>query len=133
MWASPSAYDKKDIGEPGNPAGRNSVGDGGLTARSSIKTERALEPPPPTVSSSRDDPKQTDALCGCRSMVRLRLGTANVGTMTKRSDEIAEMVGRRKLDFCCLQETKWKSEMRRMLGSEVYRYKFFWKGCAAGK
>ena len=54
-WASPSAYNKKDIGEPGNPAGRNSVGDGGLTARSSIKTERALEPPPPPVSSSRDD------------------------------------------------------------------------------
>src|SRR5918995_6633188 len=109
-WASPSAYDKKDIGEPGNPAGRNSVGDGALTARSSIKTERALEPPPPTVSSSRDDTKQTDALRGCRSMVRLRLETANVGMMAKRSDEVVEMVGRRKLDFCCLQETKWKGE-----------------------
>ena len=131
-WASPSAYHKKDIGEPGNPAGRNSLGDGGLTARLPGRTERALEPPPPTVSSSRDDPKQTDALRGCRSWVGLRLGTANVGTMTKRSDAVAEMVGRRKLDFCCLQETKWKGEMRRMMGSEEHRYKFFWKGCAAG-
>ena len=58
------------------------------------------------MSSSHDDPKQTDVLRGCRSLDRLRLGTANVGTMAKRSDEVAEMVGRRKLDFYCLQETK---------------------------
>jgi len=73
------------------------------------------------VSSSCDDPKQTDALRGCRSWVGLRVGTVNVGTMVNRSDYVAEMVGRRKLDFCCLQETKWKGEMRWMLGNGEHR------------
>jgi len=32
----------------------------------------------------------------------------NVGTMVRRSSEVVEMMGRRELDFCCVQETKWK-------------------------
>ncbi|ESO01529.1 hypothetical protein HELRODRAFT_174485 [Helobdella robusta] len=42
------------------------------------------------------------------SMV-LRLGTLNVGSLTGRSMEIAEMLERRRIDICCLQETRWKS------------------------
>ncbi|ESO05266.1 hypothetical protein HELRODRAFT_171627 [Helobdella robusta] len=39
------------------------------------------------------------------SMV-LRLGTLNVGSLTGRSMEIAEMLERRRIDICCLQETR---------------------------
>jgi hypothetical protein len=60
--------------------------------------------------------------------VELRIGTANVGTLRGRSGEVVEMVGRRRLDFCCLQETRWKGEGTRMMGE----YKVFWKGCEDG-
>ncbi|ESO10489.1 hypothetical protein HELRODRAFT_183589 [Helobdella robusta] len=39
------------------------------------------------------------------SMV-LRLGTLNVGSLTGRSTEIAEVLERRKIDIYCLQETQ---------------------------
>ncbi|ESO00452.1 hypothetical protein HELRODRAFT_175885 [Helobdella robusta] len=42
------------------------------------------------------------------SMV-LRLGTPNAGSLTGRSMEIAEMLERKRIDICCLQETRWKS------------------------
>ncbi|ESN94946.1 hypothetical protein HELRODRAFT_172867 [Helobdella robusta] len=42
------------------------------------------------------------------SMV-LRLGTLNVGSLTGRIMEIAEMLERRRIDICCLQGTRWKS------------------------
>ena len=59
---------------------------------------------------------------------RIRIGSANVGTMSRRSGEVVEMALRRRLDFCCLQETRWRGEGARNLG----RYKFFWKGCSEG-
>ena len=40
--------------------------------------------------------------------------------------------GRRKIDFCCAQETRWKGESKRMLGANGRRYKFFWQGCNKG-
>jgi hypothetical protein len=55
----------------------------------------------------------------------LRIGTANVGTMRGRSGEVVEMAKRRRLDFCCLQETRWKGGSARTLGD----FKFFWIGC----
>ena len=36
----------------------------------------------------------------------LRIGSANVGMMQGRSGEVVEVVGRRRLEFCCLQETR---------------------------
>ena len=41
-----------------------------------------------------------------RAEVALRVGTVNVGTMHGRSAEVSEMLKQRKLDFCCLQETR---------------------------
>ena len=60
--------------------------------------------------------------------IRLRIGTANVGTMRGRSVEIVEMVDRRRLDFCCLQETRWRGGSARTMG----KFKFFWTGCEEG-
>ena len=40
--------------------------------------------------------------------LRVRVGMANVGTMRGREGEVVEMAGSRRLDFCCLQETRWK-------------------------
>jgi exonuclease III len=48
--------------------------------------------------------------------------------MRGRSGEVADMAQRRRLDFCCLQETRWKGGSTRKLGN----YKFFWVGCEEG-
>ena len=64
---------------------------------------------------------------------RIRIGTANVGTMRGRSGEIVDMAGRRRLDFCCLQETRWKGGSSRMMGEDGKRYKFVWIGNHKGE
>ena len=58
----------------------------------------------------------------------LRIGSVNVSTMKKKEGEVVDMAARRRLDFCCLQETGWKGEGARKLGE----YKFFWMGCSRG-
>jgi len=40
---------------------------------------------------------------GCK----LRIGIVNVGTMSGRDGEVIDMLERRKIDICCLQETRW--------------------------
>ena len=62
----------------------------------------------------------------------LTIGSVNIGLMSGRSGEVVEMVARRRLDFCCIQESRWKGEGARLLGGEGKRYKFFWKGCKEG-
>jgi len=60
--------------------------------------------------------------------LKLRVGTANVGSMNDKSEEVLEMMARRRLDFCALQETRWKGS-----GTKVMRgYKFFWQGGTGG-
>ena len=61
--------------------------------------------------------------------ISLRVGTVNIGSMSRRSGEVVDMAGRRDLDFCCLQETRWKGGSARVLGRDGARYKFFWSGC----
>ncbi|ESO12155.1 hypothetical protein HELRODRAFT_158620 [Helobdella robusta] len=66
------------------------------------------------------------------SMV-LRLGTLNVGSLTGRSMEIAEILERRKIDICCLQETRWKSNGVCHVNSDKEKYKLFWNGQKTAK
>ena len=63
--------------------------------------------------------------------MNLRIGTLNVGSMNGRSGRVADMVVTR-LDFCCLQETRWKGGSARSLGKEGAVYKFLWAGCEEG-
>lgn len=39
-----------------------------------------------------------------------RVGTINIGTLTGKSREIADLVERRRVDILCLQETRWKGK-----------------------
>ena len=64
--------------------------------------------------------------------MNLIIGTLNVGSMKGRSGEVADMAARRRLDFCCLQETMWKGGSARSLGKEGAVYKFLWAGCEEG-
>ena len=55
--------------------------------------------------------------------------TWNVSSMVSRSGEVVDALHRRKIDFCCAQETRWKGESVRMLGANGSRNKLFWQGC----
>ena len=58
--------------------------------------------------------KQREAWKGRRSLIRV--GTLNIGTMTGRGRELADMIERRNVDILCLQETKWKGSKARNIG-----------------
>ena len=65
-----------------------------------------------------------------RSLNKIKLATWNVGSMSGKSGEIAEVMIQRKIDVCCVQETKWKGRSNRWLaGGQI---KFYWVGCESG-
>ncbi|KAK3543556.1 hypothetical protein QTP70_023887, partial [Hemibagrus guttatus] len=49
--------------------------------------------------------------------VGLRIGTLNVGTMTGKGRELADMMERRKVDILCVQETRWKGSKACSIGA----------------
>ena len=58
--------------------------------------------------------KQREAWKGRCSLIRV--GTLNIGTMTGRGRELADMMEQRSIDILCLQETKWKGSKARNIG-----------------
>ena len=58
----------------------------------------------------------------------VRTATWNVSSVISRSGEVVDALHRRKMDFCCAQETRWKGGSSRMLGAISRRYKLFWQG-----
>ena len=63
-----------------------------------------------------------------RSSRLYRFATWNVGSLTKRSLEVAEALERRKVVVACLQEVRWKGSGTRMIGN----FKAFWEGGRSG-
>ncbi|KAK3511626.1 hypothetical protein QTP70_013648 [Hemibagrus guttatus] len=57
--------------------------------------------------------------------VGLRIGTLNVGTMTGKGRELADVMERRKVDILCVQETRWKGSKARSIGTG---FKLFYYG-----
>ena len=57
--------------------------------------------------------------------IEVKVGTLNVGTMTGKGRELAEMMVKMKVDIMCVQETKWKGSKARNIG---YGCKMFYHG-----
>ncbi|XP_063595885.1 uncharacterized protein LOC134772741 [Penaeus indicus] len=47
---------------------------------------------------------------------KIRVGTLNVGSLTGRSRELADVMERRKIGVLCVQETRWKGNKSREIG-----------------
>ena len=62
----------------------------------------------------------------------LCIAALNVGTMRGRGSEVVEMLGRRGVEICCVQETRWNGGSARLLSAKDYKYKFFWSGDKSG-
>ena len=48
--------------------------------------------------------------------------------MKGKASEVVETVSRRRVDLCCLQETRWKMEGVKQIVGKDSRYKLFWSG-----
>ena len=46
----------------------------------------------------------------------MRFLTVNLGTMTGKSREVANMLKRRRVSIACVQETKWKGAKAKEIG-----------------
>ncbi|XP_052738878.1 craniofacial development protein 2-like, partial [Bicyclus anynana] len=57
--------------------------------------------------------------------VRMRMVSWNVGTMTGKGRELADVLERRRVNIACLQETRWKGSKAREIGMG---FKFFYCG-----
>lgn len=49
-------------------------------------------------------------------MSEVRIATWNIGTMTGRSAELSSILERRRINICCVQETRWKGAKSRQIG-----------------
>jgi len=58
-----------------------------------------------------------------------RIGTANVGSLSRREGEVSNMLSRWNVDICCLQETGWRGSGSMVIGE----YKFMWRGGWGGR
>jgi len=52
--------------------------------------------------------------------------------MSGWSAEAVETLHRRKIDVCCVQETRWTGSGARVMGKGMSWYKFFWQGFKDG-
>ena len=62
----------------------------------------------------------------------IRFGTLNVGSLCGRKTKVCEELKKRKVDVCCIQETKWKGQGARFMGTSGRRYKLWRSGNGAG-
>ena len=65
-------------------------------------------------------------------LCKLRLSSLNVGTMRGRANEVVETLGRRNIDICCIQESRWKGCSVRLIKAKDFTYKFIWSGDSSG-
>ena len=59
---------------------------------------------------------------------KFRIGSLNVNTLRGRVSEVVEMATRRKVDVCCLQETRYRGGSCRTIKGKDTKYKLFWSG-----
>ena len=61
-----------------------------------------------------------------------RVGTLNVNTLKGRVCEVVDTLSRRKVDLCCVQETRYRSGHCRIIKGKDSRNKLFWSGNSKG-
>ena len=65
------------------------------------------------------------------SGTKFMLGNWNVGTAWPFWRG-CEVLTKRKIDVCCVQEVRWKGASARMVTGKDTKYKFFWSGSSTG-
>ena len=58
----------------------------------------------------------------------IRVCTVNIGTLLGKRREVVEMLARRRVDICCIQEVRYKNQGTTAFGSNEEKYKFWYHG-----
>ena len=68
--------------------------------------------------------------CGKSSkhLRKFRVGTLNVNTLRGRVCKVVETLSRRKVDVCCIQDTRYHGGNCRTIKGKDTRYKLYWYG-----
>ena len=62
----------------------------------------------------------------------IRVCTVNIGTLLGKRREVVEMLARRRVDICCIQEVRYKNQGTTAFGSNEEKYKFWYSGNSFG-
>ena len=73
--------------------------------------------------------------CGesSKHLRKFRVGTLSVNTLRGRVCEVVETLSRRKVDVCCIQETRYRGGNCRIIKGKDTRYKLYWSGNDKGE
>ena len=77
------------------------------------------------VGPNKDDSDQRSRM---RFLRKFRVGTLNVNTLRGRVCEVVETLSRRKVDVCCIQETRYRGGNCRIIKGKDTRCKLYWSG-----
>ena len=69
--------------------------------------------PRPNMPTSEGLPQKWRLRTKKLAKMKVRFKTVNIGTMTGKSREVAQMLKRRRVEIDCVQETKWKGNKPR--------------------
>ena len=64
--------------------------------------------------------------CQICKICKLHVSSWNVGTMGGRASEVVETIGRRRINICCVQESRWNGCSARLISAKGFRFKFIW-------
>ena len=78
--------------------------------------------PRPNMPTSEGLPQKWRLRTKKLARIRVRFLTVNIGTVTGKSREVAEMLKRRRVEIACVQETNWKGNKARKLGEGYTLY-----------
>ena len=110
-----------------NDIGLDPVGDPTCLRKQKVgKPSRNAAPPYAKAEGCvYEDPSRAD---GLRKGWPFRVDTWNVDSLTRRSGELVEALGERRIDIACVQEIRWRGSSCRYFGATGKRYKLFWMG-----
>ena len=68
--------------------------------------------------------------CGesSKHLRKFRVETLSVNTLRRRVCEVVETLSHRKVDVCCVQETRYRGGNCRTIKGKDTRYKLYWSG-----
>ncbi|KAH1232354.1 Craniofacial development protein 2 [Glycine max] len=101
----------------------NNVNARSLPGSNALYSSRPLHRRPDVVKSKQGFPHFRERVW-VKKLVhdrRIRFGTWNIGTLTGKSMEIVDVMVRRKINFMCLQETKWTGEKAKELDNSGFK------------
>ena len=80
------------------------------------------------MAPSPQQPLNGQAVQRISGLLNFRCGTWNIGSICRRGMEVCQELRKKKMDFCCLQEVRHRTEGAWFFGAKGRRHKLWWSG-----